>query len=166
MATATVYWIDWAMQSALTTSAPVSTTRIDVLNDTLQCTLHSGAFVGATARRTLRFWSDVSASELATGGNYTQSAANGATGGFQLASKTFAYNSSTGTFTFNAGTVTYSNTTLSGVTFAVISDRTAGSANSARPLLAVVDFGGAQSTNNGDFVIAWAAGGITTLTFP
>ena len=93
-----------------------------------------------------------------SGTNYTQ-------GGNALSSITFAKSSDgSGKLTWDAGDVTWPNSTISNARRAVIYDRISGSAaNSARYLVACIDFGGNFSTTSGTFEIQWNASGIFTL---
>ena len=93
-----------------------------------------------------------------TGTNYTA-------GGTAFSSVTFVKSSDgTGKLTWDAGDVTWPNSTISGARRAVIYDRiNVGAADSARYLVACIDFGGDFSTTSGTFEIQWNASGIFTL---
>jgi hypothetical protein len=98
-------------------------------------------------------YKDVSVTNEVTGTGYTA-------GGATLASKTIAYDGATNIVALDAADVTWASSTIT-ARYAVIYDD---SPASNKPLLAYVDFGADQSSNNGNFTITWDAAGILKVT--
>jgi hypothetical protein len=85
-------------------------------------------------------------------------------GGATLTSKTITYNATNNTITLDAADIStdWANSTIT-ATHAVIYDASPAT-DATRPLLGYVDFGGTQSSSNGNFQITWDAAGIFTIT--
>lgn len=83
-------------------------------------------------------------------------------GGASIGSPSVSYNSTTNTLTFDGADVSWTSATFT-CRYAIIYDSTPGS-DSARPLIAYVDFGENISVTAGTFQITWAATGIATVT--
>jgi hypothetical protein len=98
-------------------------------------------------------YKDVSVTNEVTGTGYTA-------GGATLASKTITYTAATNIIAMDAADVTWAASTIT-ARYAVIYDD---SPASSKPLLAYVDFGADQSSNNGNFTITWDANGILKIT--
>jgi hypothetical protein len=97
-------------------------------------------------------WSAVSANEV-SGTGYTA-------GGQALANKTVTVDDTDDEGVFDADNVTWGSSTITAY-HAVIYDDTPTSP--ADPLIASIDFGGAQTSTSGNFTIAWAAEGIINI---
>lgn len=125
-------------------TAPTPT--IDLSADTLKVTLHDSNLTINAANTT---FSDVSASELAGGNGYTA-------GGQTIANQTF--NRSGGILKLDGDDIQWdaSGGDIGPANYAVIRDTTA-----SDKLVAVVDFGGAQTAGDGTpFKITWSADGV------
>lgn len=70
-----------------------------------------------------------------------------------------------GIIVLTAANATWSTASFTGVRYAVISDRTPGSA-ATQPLLGLIDFGSDQAAGGGNFVIVFDAQGILQLLVP
>lgn len=83
-------------------------------------------------------------------------------GGATLGSKTVTYTSGTNTQAFDAADTQWASSTIT-ARYAIIYDASPGSA-ATNPLIGYVDFGADVISTGGNFDIAWAAGGIFTVT--
>lgn len=147
----TAYWYGNAFNSAFN---PASSQGMTLSSDTIRVLLASSSYSTSpplTAQTTHQYKSSITG-EPPTATGYTA-------GGATLASKVATFNAATKVWSFDAADVTWSSATIS-VNYAVVYDDTP----SSKPLLAVVDFGGTQSSAGGDFQIVWAASGILSVT--
>lgn len=117
-------------------------------SDNIQVMLYTSAY---TPNQANDVYKDVVNPTEASGTGYTA-------GGVVLSSKTSTASGTT--VTLSAANVTWSSSTITAAG-AIIYDNTPAS---NKPLLAYVDFGGSQSSSNGNFTITWNASGILTLT--
>jgi hypothetical protein len=124
--------------------------EIDYDTDTIKVMLCTSAYV---PDQDAHVYKDVSVTGEVVGTGYT---ASGAT----LASKTITYTAATNIVALDAADVTWAASTIT-ARYAVIYDD---SPASSKPLLAYVDFGTDQSSNNGNFTITWDAAGILKIT--
>jgi hypothetical protein len=124
--------------------------EIDFDTDVIKVMLCTSAYV---PDQDAHVYKDVSVTSEVTGTGYTA-------GGATLASKTIAYTAATNIIALDAADVTWAASTIT-ARYAVIYDD---SPASNKPLLAYVDFGADQSSNNGNFTITWDANGILKIT--
>ncbi|MDR7237109.1 hypothetical protein [Neobacillus drentensis] len=124
--------------------------EIDFDTDIIKVMLCTSAYV---PNQDTHVYKDVSVTSEVTGTGYTA-------GGATLASKTIAYDAPTNVIALDAADVTWAASTIT-ARYAVIYDD---SPASNKPLLAYVDFGADQSSNNGNFTITWDAAGISKIT--
>jgi hypothetical protein len=124
--------------------------EIDFDTDVIKVMLCTSAYV---PDQDAHVYKDVSVTSEVTGTGYTA-------GGATLASKTIAYTAATNIIALDAADVTWAASTIT-ARYAVIYDD---SPASSKPLLAYVDFGADQSSNNGNFTITWDANGILKIT--
>jgi hypothetical protein len=124
--------------------------EIDFDTDTIKVMLCTSAYV---PDQDAHVYKDVSVTSEVTGTGYTA-------GGATLASKTIGYTAATNIIALDAADVTWAASTIT-ARYAVIYDD---SPASNKPLLAYVDFGADQSSNNGNFTITWDANGILKIT--
>lgn len=153
---ASVKWFSNSIMAAFGLTSGNPKIQLASGGDTLKVTLHKGSVPN---RHSVEYVSQLT-NELTTSGGYT-------VGGVTLPSQSLTTDNA-GTITFSGGTVTWTSTTFpsgSAPTYAIISDRTPGTA-ATQPVLALIDFGSEQTTAGGDFVIAWSASGITQINFP
>jgi hypothetical protein len=125
--------------------------EINWASDTIKVALVTSAYV--PNQDTHAYWSDITTE--ATGTGYTA-------GGTALASKTMTYNGTSNVITLDAADVTWAASTIT-ARYAVVYDDTPATA-ATKPLLAYIDFGVDQSSNNGNFSITWDANGILKIT--
>jgi hypothetical protein len=123
--------------------------EIDFDTDVIKVMLCTSAYV---PDQDAHVYKDVSVTSEVTGTGYTA-------GGATLASKTIAYTAATNIIALDAADVTWAASTIT-ARYAVIYDD---SPASSKPLLAYVDFGADQSSNNGNFTITWDANGILKI---
>lgn len=121
----------------------------DFVNDTIKCALmnNTHAFTASDAG-----WASVSANEI-TGTGYTA-------GGATLAGKTVTKDDVNNKGVFDANDVSWTGASFTAY-HAVLYDDTPTSP--ADPLIASIDFGGAQTVTNGTFTIQWDTAGILTI---
>jgi hypothetical protein len=124
--------------------------EIDFDTDVIKVMLCTSAYV---PDQDAHVYKDVSVTSEVTGTGYTA-------GGATLASKTIAYTAATNIIALDAADVTWAASTIT-ARYAVIYDD---SPATSKPLLAYVDFGADQSSNNGNFTITWDANGILKIT--
>jgi hypothetical protein len=124
--------------------------EIDFDTDVIKVMLCTSAYV---PDQDAHVYKDVSVTSEVTGTGYTA-------GGATLASKTIGYTAATNIIALDAADVTWAASTIT-ARYAVIYDD---SPASSKPLLAYVDFGADQSSNNGNFTITWDANGILKIT--
>lgn len=118
--------------------------------DTIKVMLCTSAYV---PNQDTHIYKDVSVTSEVTGTGYTA-------GGVALASKTMTYDAPTNVIALDAADVTWASSTIT-ARYAIIYDD---SPASNKPLLAYVDFGADQASNNGNFTITWDAAGIMKIT--
>lgn len=129
--------------------------EIDLGTDTIKVALCTSSYTPSQVDHD--YYNDIT-NELSTGGGYTA-------GGTALANGTVSY--SGGTATFDADDVAW--TAMTGTAhYAVLYDDSSGTATTAKPLIAYVNFGEDVVSSGGTFAITWAAGGIATyaVTLP
>jgi hypothetical protein len=124
--------------------------EIDYDTDTIKVMLCTSAYM---PDQDAHVYKDVSVTGEVVGTGYTA-------GGATLASKTITYTAATNIVALDAADVTWAASTIT-ARYAVIYDD---SPASSKPLLAYVDFGTDQSSNNGNFTITWDASGILKIT--
>jgi hypothetical protein len=124
--------------------------EIDFDTDVIKVMLCTSAYV---PDQDAHVYKDVSVTSEVTGTGYVA-------GGATLASKTIGYTAATNIIALDAADVTWAASTIT-ARYAVIYDD---SPASSKPLLAYVDFGADQSSNNGNFTITWDANGILKVT--
>jgi hypothetical protein len=125
--------------------------EIDFDTDTIKVALCTNTYV--PDQDTQAYYSSVTNEVVGTG--YTA-------GGATLASKTITYTAATNIVALDAADVTWAASTIT-ARYAVIYDDSPATA-ATKPLLAYVDFGADQSSNNGNFTITWDAAGILKIT--
>lgn len=86
--------------------------------------------------------------EIATGGNYTQ-------GGVALGSKTLAYDATNNYVQCRAAATTWAGATISA--FGAVVFKYSAGVTANQFIINVVDFGGVQSSSNGDYTLTWDA---------
>lgn len=139
------------MASALFNRARYEIARGDLrlATDTIKLRLCTSALVPNTD--TQRFWSDISTTELATGGGYTA-------GGIALANKTFIQDDASDRGVFDSDDVIWASpTTFTGVRYAVLVKDTGIAGTSV--LLAAYDFGADKAGLGAAFEVAAPATG-------
>lgn len=154
----TAYWYGLAFQSLFNPVGTTGSTRgeaISLANDTIRVMLLNPGYSTTTAQDTHQFATAANISTATTQVTGTGYSAGGAT----LTSKVSTYTANTNVWNFDAADVTWTTATIT-ANYAVIYDAT----HASGPLLAYVDFGGAQSSAGGDFQIVWAASGILSVT--
>ena len=130
--------------------AEVMKGTFNLVSDTVKVALMTGSHAFTAENDN---WADVSANQT-TGTGYTA-------GGQALASKTVTIDDTDDEGVFDAADLTWSSSTIT-ASHAVIYDDTPTSP--ADPLICSIDFGGSQSSSNGNFTIQWAAEGIINIT--
>lgn len=130
----------------------IETGLIDLDGSTIVATLHSASYT--PNNDTDATWADVSASELATAGGYTQ-------GGQALSSITVARSGAA--VIFDAANVVWNPATLT-AKYVVLTKRAGGSLVSGDLLIgyAELEVGGTVSPSGAALTVAWNAGGIFT----
>jgi hypothetical protein len=141
--TVTAKWYGQALLKALNK-------EINWSSDTIKVMLCTSSYV---PDQDAHVYKDVSVTSEVTGTGYVA-------GGTALASKTNTYTAATNIIALDAADVTWAASTIT-ARYAVIYDD---SPASNKPLLAYVDFGADQSSNNGNFTITWDANGILKIT--
>lgn len=124
---------------------------ISLLNDSIKCLMTTASYT--PDQNADQFKSSITNEVSGTG--YTA-------GGQALSSRTLAYSNTGHTTTFDAADVNWTSSTIANARYAVLYKDTGTSSTS--PLIAYIDFGSNQSSNNGDFIIQWNASGIIQLT--
>jgi len=125
--------------------------EIDWDSDTIKVMLCTSAYV---PNQDTHIYKSSVTNEV-TGTGYTA-------GGATLGSKTITYDAATNVIALDAADVTWASSTIT-ARYAVIYDDTPAT-DATKPLLAYVDFGADQSSNNGNFTITWDAAGIAKVT--
>lgn len=121
--------------------------------NTIKVILMSNAFTPNAD--TQNFYSDISANEIATGGNYT-------TGGQALTGKTVTRNDGTDQITITASNVVWASSTITNARYAVLF-RDTGVAGTS-PLIAAYDFGADKSSSNDNFTFTINASGLLVFS--
>jgi len=142
---ASIYWYGLGFLSILNK-------EVDWASDAIRVSLHHNLVPN---QDTYDYWDDVVGTECPATGNYVH---NGAL----LGTPTIGYTAGTNVVKLSGDPVTWAGATIH-ATHAVIYDSTPG-ADATNPLIAYVDFGGDVDSTAGDFMIAWNAGGILTIT--
>lgn len=119
----------------------------DLVNDTVKVALMNTSHAFTPTHDT---WANVSANEV-TGTGYT-------TGGQTLQTKTVTVDDANNRGVWDAADLTWANSTITAY-HAVIYDTSASDA-----LIGSIDFGGAQASSSGNFIIQWDTDGIINLT--
>jgi len=127
--------------------------EIDWLDDSIKVALVSSSYT--PLQDTNDYWDDVVSYEIPNGNGYT-------TGGIALTGKTSEYDAGTNTTTINADDVNWSNATITARYAVIYSDTPV--TNTAKALIAYLDFGEDKSSSNGPFSIQWNASGIIEFT--
>ena len=123
-------------------------------SDTFYCMLVTSSYTPQLDTHV--FKSDVG-NEVTAGSGYLA-------GGKALANPTLtATTNGDSIVTWNADDISWTSSTISGAAAAVIYNQSIAGADTARPLIAYIDFGGAFSTTSGTFEIQWNPAGIFTL---
>lgn len=132
----------------------IAEARMDLDGGTFVATLHTGSYTPSS--NVDDTWSDVSATEFSTGGNYTA-------GGQALSSVTT--NRSGATVTFDAADLTWSNVTLSAAKYLIVTLRAGGSLVGGDLLLGYVELesGGTVSPSAAALTVTWNASGLFTI---
>ena len=125
--------------------------QLNLSSDTLKVALVSNSYTPAD---TDEYWSTPQAKEI-SGTGYTA-------GGQALTGVAVNYNTSTKTITLSANNPSWPNSTLTAY-YAIIYDATPSTA-ATQPLIAYVNFGGAESDTSGTFEIQWSASGIVQIS--
>ena len=129
-------------------------TTIDLDGSTFVGTLHTASYTPSSNADDT--WSDVSATECPTAGNYPE-------GGQSLASVTVTRSGAT--VTFDAADLVWSNVTLSAAKYLVVTKRAGGSLVSGDLLLGYVELesGGTVSPSAAALTVTWNASGLFTV---
>lgn len=131
------------------------TSFIDFDSDTINVALVNSAYVAnATAQDTHDFWDDASGSEI-SGTGYTAS-------GQSLANKTVTLDTANDRVDIDADDVVWSTSTITA--YGAVLYKKVGTTTSASPLIALIDFGGVQTSTAGAFTIAWSTAGYLRIT--
>lgn len=129
----------------------------------LMCALMNTAWSATSnqGQTSKEFWSDVSAFEVAAGGTPTNYTAKGKLLGATTFTVGTIDSKTVGLKTTSATNLVWTVPTLSTAGAVIFKDTgTAGTS----PLVAFLDWGGAQSPAAGDFTITWDTGGIGKIT--
>ena len=125
--------------------------EIDWETDTIAVSLHTSAYT--PNQHTHDYRNDATAEVADDGAVYR-------TGGTTIGSRTAVYG--TPVCTFDGADVSWAASTIT-ARYAVIYG-SAGTTESANPLIGYVDFGADQSSTGGAFTVTWGAAGIFTVT--
>jgi hypothetical protein len=148
----TAFWYGKALSKAFGSTTATGVASFDWLSDTIKVALLNSSYVPSQDSHAT--FSQVDSREV-TGTGYTA-------GGATLANKTLSYTPATNVLMFdNTADTTWATSAIT-ARFAVIYK--AGTAAATSPLLGYVDFGANVVSSAGTFTIAWAAGGIFTIT--
>lgn len=130
------------------------TAVIDFDTDDVYVALVNSAYVAnSSAQDTHDFFNDVGSSEV-TGTSYVS-------GGQSLLSKTVTLDTANDRVDFDAADVVWSNSTITA--YGAVLYKKVATTTSVSPLIALIDFGGAQTSSAGAFTITWSAAGILRL---
>lgn len=131
------------------------TAVIDFDTDEIHVALvNSGYIANASAQDAHDFFNDVTTSEV-SGTSYVS-------GGQSLLSKTVTLDTANDRVDFDAADVVWSNSTITA--YGAVIYKKVGTTTSVSPLIALIDFGGAQISATGAFTIAWSSVGILRLS--
>ena len=123
---------------------------IDFDTDDIYVALVNSAYIAnSTAQDTHDFWNDIGTSEI-TGTNYTS-------GGQSLLSKTVTLDTANDRVDIDAADTTWSTATVTA--YGAVLYKHVGTTASVSPVIALIDFGGAQTATAGNFTITWSASG-------
>lgn len=128
----------------------VQTAGVNLTTDTIKVALLTSSYTPNLATDT--YWGDINANE-SSGTGYTARGQN-------LTSPTVTVDGS-GRGVFGAANTSWASSTIANARYAAIYKDTG--TNSTSALIAVIDFGSAQSTNGDTFTIQWNASGIFYL---
>lgn len=130
------------------------TSFIDFDTDAIHVALvNSGYVANASAQDTHDFFNDVATSEV-TGTSYVS-------GGQSLLSKTVTLDTANDRVDFDAADVVWSNSTITA--YGAVLFKRVGTTDSVSPVIALIDFGGVQTSSAGAFTITWSSVGILRL---
>lgn len=130
------------------------TSFVDFDTDTIHVALVNSAYVAnASAQDAHDFFDDVGSSEV-TGTSYVS-------GGQSLLSKVVTLDTANDRADFDAADVLWSNSTITA--YGAVIYKKVGTTTSVSPLVALIDFGGAQTSTAGSFTITWSSVGILRL---
>jgi hypothetical protein len=148
----TAYWYGYALAKAFGSTQATGVPSFDWLSDTIKVALLNSSY--SPSQDTHKLFSEVDSREV-TGTGYTA-------GGATLANKTLSYTAGTNVVMFdNTADTTWATSAIT-ARYAVIYK--AGTAAATSPLMGYVDFGANVVSSAGTFTIAWAVGGIFTIT--
>jgi hypothetical protein len=127
---------------------------IDFDTDAIHVALVNSAYVAnASAQDTHDFFNDVAVSEV-TGSAYVS-------GGQSLLSKTVTLDTANDRVDFDAADALRSNSTITA--YGAVLYKRVGTTDSVSPVIALIDFGGVQTSSAGAFTIQWSTAGILRL---
>lgn len=129
--------------------------RVDWLSDTVKVALLLGAYT--PDQDTHDYFDDVVGNEIDPSMNTGYTA-----GGATLGGKVVAYDATTNTLQLKASNAVWTPSTSIVARYAVV--YVVSGTNATSPLLGYVDFGGNETSDGGDFTIAWATTGVLTAT--
>lgn len=132
----------------------IAKNTIDLDTHTFVATLHTASYTPSSNADDT--WSDLSATEFSTAGNYTA-------GGQALSSVTVTRSGAT--VTFDAADLTWANVTMSAVKYLVVTMRAGGSLVAGDLLLGYVELesGGTVSPSAAALTVTWNASGLFTI---
>lgn len=131
------------------------TAVVDFDTDSIHVALvNSGYIANATAQDTHDFFDDVAGSQV-TGSAYVS-------GGQSLTSKTVTLDTANDRVDFDAADVVWSNSTITA--YGAVLYKRVGTTDSVSPVIALIDFSGAQTSSSGTFTITWSSVGILRLS--
>jgi hypothetical protein len=148
----TAFWYGYALVKAFGSTTATGTPSFDWLSDTIKVALLTSSYT--PAQDTHKFFSEVDSREV-SGSGYTA-------GGATLSNKTLSYTAGTNVVMFDNTVDTAWATSAITARYAVIYK--VGTAAATSPLMGYVDFGATKVSSAGTFTIAWATGGIFTIT--
>lgn len=128
---------------------------VDFDTDEIHVALVNSAYVSNFAANldAHDYFDDIGASEV-TGTSYVS-------GGQSLLSKTVTLDTANDRVDFDAADTLWSNSTITA--YGAVIYKKVGTTTSASPLVALIDFGGVQTSSAGAFTITWSSPGILRL---
>ena len=131
------------------------TSVVDFDTDAIHVALvNSGYVANASAQDTHDFFDDVGASEV-SGTGYTS-------GGQSIINKTITKDTANDRAVFDGDDMSWPTSTITA--YGAVIYKKVGTTASVSPVIALIDFGGAQTSSSGTFAITWSSIGILTLT--